>query len=193
MNLLLKIFISFLKIGAFAFGGGYAMLPLIEKEIVVNHHWITYKHFIDIIGISQMTPGPIAINSATFVGFTVSGVLGSLFGTLGVVTVSFILVSIATHYVLKFKESKAVKSIFMGMRPALIGLIVSAFISLSKTSYKDFFISLSNFSLKNSESIIIGLIVALLLLSKKVHPILVIIISGILGIIFYGVLPSLLF
>ena len=92
MNILFQLFFSFSKIGAFAFGGGYAMLPLIEHEIVINHHWITYNEFIDIIGISQMTPGPIAINASTFVGYKVGGVLGSITGTIGVVTISFILV-----------------------------------------------------------------------------------------------------
>ena len=104
MSILIKIFLSFLKIGAFSFGGGYAMLPLIEREIVNNHNWITFKEFIDIIGISQMTPGPIAINSATFVGFKVSGILGSIAATLGVISFSFILVSIANHYILNLKN-----------------------------------------------------------------------------------------
>src|SRR5665647_729629 len=105
MSDLIKIFLSFLKIGAFSFGGGYAMLPVIQREIVQSNHWITSKQFIDIIGISQMTPGPIAINSATFVGFKVSGILGSIAATLGVVSFSFLLVSLANHYILKFKES----------------------------------------------------------------------------------------
>ncbi len=174
MTLLIQLFLSFLKIGAFGFGGGYAMLPLIEREIVNNHNWINYKEFIDIIGISQMTPGPIAINSATFVGYKVAGFWGSLVGTLGVVTISFILVSIATHYIIKFKESKIMKSTLMGMRPALIGLIICAFLSLAKESYHDI------------KSIIIGLIIMALLLYKKIHPILIIVIAGILGIMFYS-------
>jgi len=174
MNLLIQIFLSFLKIGAFSFGGGYAMLPLIEREIVTTHHWINYKEFIDIIGISQMTPGPIAINSATFVGYKVAGFAGSVAGTLGVVAFSFLLVSIASHFVMKFKESKAIKSVLLGMRPAMIGLIIAAFISLAKQSYLDI------------KSIIIGGIIFLLLFSKKIHPILVIVVSGILGMIFYS-------
>lgn len=173
MHIILQIFWSFFKIGAFSFGGGYAMLPLIEHEIVNSHRWITYKEFIDIIGISQMTPGPIAINSATFVGYKVSGFLGSTAGTIGVVTFSFILVSIATHYVIKFKESQTMKAVLLGMRPALIGLIVSAFISLAKESYHDI------------KSVIIGVFILGLLLSKKVHPILIIVIAGIVGVIFY--------
>ena len=177
MPIIIKIFLSFLKIGAFSFGGGYAMLPLIQREIVNSHNWITYKEFIDIIGISQMTPGPIAINSATFVGFKVSGILGSISATLGVVTFSFILVSIANHYIVKFKESYILKAALTGMRPALIGLIISVFISLGRESYKDI------------KSVIIGFIILGLLLTNKLHPILVIMISGVLGIIFYGLIP----
>ena len=177
MPIIIKVFLSFLKIGAFSFGGGYAMLPLIQREIVNSHNWITYKEFIDIIGISQMTPGPIAINSATFVGFKVSGILGSISATLGVVTFSFILVSIANHYIVKFKESYILKAALTGMRPALIGLIISVFISLGRESYKDI------------KSVIIGFIILGLLLTNKLHPILVILISGVLGILFYGLIP----
>ena len=177
MSILIEIFVSFFKIGAFSFGGGYAMLPLIQREIVTNHNWITFKQFVDIIGISQMTPGPIAINSATFVGFKVSGIVGSIAATLGVISFSFILVSIANHYILKFKESYIMKAALSGMRPAMIGLIISVFLSLGHESYKDV------------KSIIIGIIILGLLLSNKLHPILVIIISGIFGIIFYSLIP----
>lgn len=149
------------------------MLPLIEREIVKNHNWINYREFTDIIGISQMTPGPIAINSATFVGYKVGGILGSTAASIGVVTISFILVSIATHYIMKFKESKAIKAAFMGMRPALIALILSAFLSLAKTSYIDI------------KSVIIGILTLVMLLSKKIHPIMVIVVSGVLGVILY--------
>lgn len=177
MNIIIQIFFSFLKIGAFSFGGGYAMLPVIQREIVETHKWISAKQFIDIIGISQMTPGPIAINSATFVGFKVSGIAGSIAATVGVITFSFILVSIANHYILKFKESNIMKSALAGMRPAMIGLIISVFFSLGRESYNDV------------KSIIIGIITLGLLLSNKLNPILVIIISGILGIVFYSLLP----
>ncbi|MGH4052403.1 MAG: chromate transporter [Clostridium sp.] len=177
MSELIKIFLSFLKIGAFSFGGGYAMLPIIQREIVDNNKWITAKEFIDIIGISQMTPGPIAINSATFVGFKVSGILGSVAATFGVVSFSFLLVSIANHYILKFKESYIMKAALAGMRPAMIGLIISVFLSLGRESYKDV------------KSVVIGIIILGLLLSNKLHPILVIVISALLGIIFYSLIP----
>ena len=172
--ILLKLFIAFLKIGAFGFGGGYAMLPLIEREIVTNNQWISYREFVDIIGISQMTPGPIAINSATFVGYKMAGIWGSVAATLGVVSFSFILVTIASHYIIKFKESRLLKSVLLGMKPALTGLVIAAFISLAKKSYLDM------------KSVIIGLIVTVLLFSKRLHPILVIVAAGLLGIIFYS-------
>lgn len=174
MEIIFKLFFSFLKIGTFSFGGGYAMLPFIQREIVINNSWISITEFMDIIGISQMTPGPVAINSATFVGYKIQGVFGSMVATLGVVTTSFILVSIISRTLTKFKDSNIIKAGLLGMRPVLIALILSAFLELAKESYIDI------------KSIIITLIVGGLLLSKKVHPILIIVISAVLGIIFYG-------
>ena len=173
MDIIFKLFFSFLKIGAFSFGGGYAMLPFIQREIVTTNNWISMPEFMDVIGISQMTPGPIAINSATFVGYKIQGVCGSLAATLGVITTSFILVSIISKVLAKFKNSVVVKSALLGMRPVLIALILSAFLELAKESYLDF------------KSIVITIIIGGLLLTKKVHPILVIVIAAILGVIFY--------
>lgn len=173
MDLLIRLFIAFLKIGTFSFGGGYAMLPFIQKEIVENNKWIDVNEFMNIIGISQMTPGPIAINSATFVGYNVFGVLGSMMATLGVIFTSFILVSIISKTLEKFKESSIIKSALLGMRPVLIALIIKAFIDLAKESYTDL------------KSLMIASIIGVILLSKKVHPILVIVISAIIGLIFY--------
>lgn len=174
MNIILSLFLTFLKIGTFSFGGGYAMIPFIQREILEKHNWVSNNVFMDIIGISQMTPGPISINSATFIGYKVSGILGSVGATLGVVLTSFILVSIASKAMEKFKESKILKGALLGMRPVLIALIIQAFVDLAKDAYVDI------------KSVIITLIIGALLLSKKVHPILCIVISGILGIVFYG-------
>lgn len=173
MEILIKLFWAFLKIGTFSFGGGYAMLPFIQKEVVESNGWISMSEFTDIIGISQMTPGPVAINSATFVGYKIDGVLGSIFATLGVVTTSFILVTIISKILNKFKESEVIKGVLLGMRPVLIALIIYAFIDLAKEAYIDL------------KSIIITLIIGVILLSKKVHPILVIVIAAVLGLIFY--------
>ena len=173
MELALKLFLAFLKIDTFSFGGGYAMLPFIQREIVQNNNWIDVNEFMDIIGISQMTPGPIAINSATFVGYKVLGVLGSIMATLGVIFTSVILISIISKMLEKFKESVVIKAALMGMRPVLIALIIKAFLDLAKESYLDL------------KSLIIAGIIGLVLLSKKLHPILVIVLAGVIGLIFY--------
>lgn len=175
MELLIKLFLAFLKIGAFSFGGGYAMLPFIQREIVEKNNWININEFLDIIGISQMTPGPIAINSATFVGYKLSGVIGSIIATLGVITTSFILVSIINKMLERFKESEAIKAALLGMRPVLIALIIKAFLDLAKESYVDL------------KSIIITSIIGVVLLNRKIkiHPILVIIMAAVIGLIFY--------
>lgn len=173
MELLIRLYLAFLKIGTFSFGGGYAMLPFIQKEIVEKNNWISMSEFTDIIGISQMTPGPVAINSATFVGYKVGGVFGSIVATLGVITTSFILVTVINKLLNKFKESKVIKATLLGMRPILIALIIYAFFDLAKEAYIDI------------KSIIITLIIGVILLSKKVHPILVIVIAAVLGMVFY--------
>lgn len=131
----LKLIWSYLKIGLFGFGGGYAMLALIEREIVGNG-WITEKVFTDIVAISQMTPGPIGINSATYIGYVVPqtngfpspvyGILGSILCTLVVVLPSSLLVLFASHFIHKHKESAVIKGIFAGLRPVVVGLIASA-------------------------------------------------------------------
>lgn len=180
MSLLLKLYLAFLKVGTFGFGGGYAILSLIQQEVVTNNSWISTNDFLDIISISQMTPGPIAINCATFTGYRVAGVIGSIVATLGVVTTSFILVTLAYIFFQKFKESNILNSALSGMKPALIGLIISVFISLSKTSYIDL------------KSLIIGGIIALLLFKSKIHPIIIIIIAAFLGLIFYGPLNNII-
>lgn len=174
MYLLIRLFLAFLKIGTFSFGGGYAMLPFIQKEIVDNNHWISISEFMDIIGVSQMTPGPIAINSATFVGYKLYGVLGSIMATLGVIFTSFVLVSIISKMLEKFKESTIIKAALMGMRPVLIALIIKAFLDLAKESYLNF------------KSLIIAVIIGVVILSKKVHPILIIVIAAIIGLVFYS-------
>ena len=173
MKLLVKLYLAFLKIGTFSFGGGYAMLPFIQKEIVEKNNWISSTEFTDIIGISQMTPGPVAINSATFVGYKISGVIGSIGATLGVITTSFILVVIINRILDKFKEFKMVQAALLGMKPALIALIIYAFWDLAIDAYKDW------------KSIFITVIIAVVLWSKKVHPILVIVIAAIFGLVFY--------
>ena len=176
MDILLKLLFTFFKIGLFSFGGGYAMIPFMQREIIEKHQWLSSSEFVDIIGISQMTPGPVSVNSATFVGYKVCGVVGSIFATLGITVISFILVSIASKAIDKFKESKYLKAALLGMRPVLIALIINAFISLAKDAYVDV------------KSIIVTLIVGGCLFSKKIHPIVIIVLAGLLGIIFWGII-----
>ncbi len=130
----LQLFYTFLKIGGFSFGGGYAMLPLIEKEIIYKNQWIDYNSFIDIIATSQITPGPIAINSATFIGYKIGGVLGSFVSTIGVILIPTCMILILSKYVIQFKSSKLVEAIFIGLRPALVGLILTSSYSIGKTA-----------------------------------------------------------
>lgn len=170
----LRLFIAFLKIGAFSFGGGYAMLPLIEQEIVHINQWLLSNEFIDIIAISQMSPGPIAINSATFVGFKHLGVWGSVVATLGVVFASFFLVTALAKIIIKHYNSFIVKGIFSGIRPGVIGLIAAACVSLFRTSIVD------------TKSFIIGFAVLIILHKSKIHPIGIILLSGVLGIFVYS-------
>jgi len=170
---LLKLFISFFKIGAFSFGGGYAMLPLIQREIIEVHNWLTNKEFIDILAIAEITPGPIAINSATFLGYKVSGIIGSITATTAVVTPSVIIILIMAHFLTKFKDSKYVDWAFKGIRPVVLGLIASAGFSVGKDTIIDY------------KSAIIAIAIFYIITFKKIHPILVIALAGLIGIVVY--------
>lgn len=170
---ILTLFITFFKIGLFSFGGGYAMLPLIKQEVVDKHHWVTIKEFVDMIAISQATPGPIAINTATYVGFTHAGILGSTAATLGVVMPSVIIIYILARLFYKFKENKIVESAFKGIRISVVGLIAAAAIMVSKGAFIDY------------KSIILFLLAFIASFKYKVDPILMIIVAGVVGVIIY--------
>ena len=134
MILLWQLFVSYLKIGFFGFGGGYAMLSLIQNEVVVQHQWLTNAQFADIVAISQITPGPIAINSATYVGYSVGmqtgavwcGVLGSVIATFAVCLPSLTLMILVARFFMKLKNNRWVEGAMRGMRPAVIGMIAAA-------------------------------------------------------------------
>lgn len=132
----LKLFTTFFKIGAFTFGGGYAMVPLIQREIVENKKWISDNDILDILAIAESTPGPIAINTATFVGYKVSGVLGSLCATLGTVLPSFVIILIISGVLREFQDIEAVKFAFMGIRAGVLALIIKALITMYKKCEK---------------------------------------------------------
>lgn len=132
-----KVFLTFLKIGAFTFGGGYAMIPLIQKEAVENHKWITDEDILEIIAIAESTPGPIAINSATFVGYRTCGVLGSVCATLGVVLPSFVIIFAISFVLRQFQELKAVQYAFSGIRAGVLALLCKALWGMYKKNKKN--------------------------------------------------------
>ena len=175
---LLQLVWSYLKIGFFGFGGGYAMLSLIHSEVVVRNEWLTNGEFSDIIAISQMTPGPIALNSATYIGYEVAGVLGSMVATTAVCIPALTLMILLTRFFLKLHNNRYVQSVVLAMRPVVVGMIISAALLLVFPHSDD------------GRSFIDGwswLIFALALLgsAKKINPILLIIVAGIAGVVIY--------
>lgn len=172
-KLIVNIFLAFLKIGAFTFGGGYAMIPFIQTEIIETNKWMTAEEFIDILAIAEMTPGPIAVNSSTFVGYKIAGFWGSLAGTIGVILVCTILSTIAARYFFKFKDNRILKALFKGIRPAVIVLIGSAVFAVGKVALLDI------------KSIGICLVIFAGLMKFKLHPILAVVMSGVLGVVLF--------
>ena len=167
----LELFLSFFKIGIFGFGGGYAMLSLIQSEVVVSRGWVTSSEFADIVAISQMTPGPISINCATYIGYTASGgsVVGSALATLGVCSPSLIFMLIASLFYSKLNGNPYIKSVMRSMRPVVIGLIAAAaLILMNRENFIDY------------RSVLI-FAAALVAVWFKVNPLIVISLSGVAG------------
>ena len=185
----LNLFLTFFKIGAFTFGGGYAMLPLIQAE-VISKGWIEQDLLVNFIAVAESTPGPCAINTATYIGSEMGGSFGawgSIFGafcaTLGVVLPSFIIILIVAQFFEKFKESKGVKGVMSGLKPAVVGLIGAAVVSIGKTVFERFFIETINFADPHLWVSIGTVIVMSVLAFKKVHPIIIICLSAVVGIV----------
>ena len=130
---------TFLKIGAFTFGGGYAMIPLIQRETIEKHHWITNEDILDITAIAESTPGPIAVNSATFIGYHIAGVPGAFCATLGVVLPSFLIILGLSFVLRQFEELKWVTYAFMGIRAGVLALIVKALFTMGSACPKNTF------------------------------------------------------
>ncbi len=171
--MLLELLLSFMKIGAFSFGGGYAMIPLISREIVESRGWLSMTEFIDVIAISQGTPGPIAINAATYVGYKVGGVAGSAVATAGVVLPSFVILIVLGTLFLKFREIGVVRDMFSGVRPTVVALIVAAAFSVVSTS------------ITGVVPAIVSLAVIIGVLKFRLDPVLLLIASGALGFFLY--------
>ena len=179
----LQLFYTFFKIGLFGFGGGYAMLSMIQGEVVTRYDWVSTQEFTDIVAISQSTPGPIGINAATYVGFTATGsIWGSVIATFAVVLPSFILMLTISKFFLKYQKHPAVEAVFSGLRPAVVGLLASAALVL---------MNVENFGSPTDDTFtfVISIIIFLVAFigTKKYHanPILMIIACGIAGLILY--------
>ena len=136
MKILWQLFLTFFRIGAFTFGGGYAMIPLIQKEVVENKKWASDDDILDIIAIAESTPGPIAINSSTFVGYRVAGFWGAFFATLGMVLPSFTIILIISYILKEFQDIKAVQFAFNGIRAGVLALLIKALWSMYKKAPK---------------------------------------------------------
>ena len=136
LKLLLDILISYIKIGAFTFGGGYAMIPLIQREAVEKHHWVTDDDILEIISIAESTPGPFAINSATFIGYRVCGFWGSFCATFGVVLPSYVIITLIAYLLRSFLEIQVVQYAFWGIRAGVLALILKAFVTMFKKAKK---------------------------------------------------------
>lgn len=189
MTIFLELFLTFFKIGLFTFGGGYAMLPLIQAEVSANG-WLSAEELINFVAVSESTPGPFAINIATYIGTETGGefgfwggVLGAICATLGVVLPSFIIILLVAKVYDKFRKNKTVQGCMSGLKPAVVGMIAAAILSMVKTVlFPDGNLSVE--ALKNVSLLIsLGLAAVMTFLAfKKVHPIIIICISAVVGI-----------
>ena len=190
--LYLKLFWTFFKIGLFGFGGGYGMLSLIQNEVVENHQWITNSEFTDIVAVSQMTPGPIGINSATYVGFKAienagmsrtEAVCGSLLASFSVMLPSFILMLLISAFFMHYKDHKSVQTVLKWLRPVVVGMLTAAVLLLLNEE------NLGVFSANNLQLYVsIGLFLLAFIATYvwKVGPIKVILLAGLFGGLFYS-------
>ena len=194
----LELFWVFFKIGLFTIGGGYAMIPMIMREVAM-HGWMQEVEVINFIGIAESTPGPFAVNIATFVGFNTLGVGGALLATLGVVLPSFVIIFIISKLFIKFSENTTVQSAFWGIKPVIVALVLSAtVIILLRAVFPNFEIKNlihggeKNFKSFNYFSLIIVALCfgfsQIKVKSKKIHPVFVVLFAAVLGIIAYGVI-----
>ncbi|KXU45359.1 MAG: chromate transporter [Longibaculum muris] len=186
----IQLFISFLQIGLFSFGGGYAAMPLIQNQVVNLHHWLSLSEFTDLITISQMTPGPIAINSATFVGEKIAGVPGAIVATLGCIMPSIIIVTIIAYFYMKYRDLDSLQSVLKTLRPAVVAMIASAGVSILVTAFfgESGLIVMKNLKI---QMVVIFVICMVLLMKFKMSPVFVMILAGILNVMQYFLLSSL--
>lgn len=182
----LKLLWSFIQVGLFSFGGGYAILPLIQQQVVTENHWLTMKEFADVVTISQMTPGPIALNAATFVGTKTAGPLGAVVATFGCAFPTAVLALIVGHFYYKYRDMTLVQGVFEGLRPAVVSLIATAGVSmliLSLFNTETFTLS----ALSNIDWRAVGVFAVSLTIIRryKLNLILIMIMTGAAGVVLY--------
>ena len=188
--LYLQLLYSFFKIGLFSFGGGYAAMPLIQEEVVNIHGWLTMPEFTDLITISQMTPGPIAINSATFVGIRVGGFFGAVVATIGCIIPSCVIVTLLAYLYIKYRQLDTLQGVLKTLRPAVVAMIATAGFSIIVTSFwPEHIIALNTIKIV----LVVIFIVALFLLIKyKMNPIFVMVLAGIMNVVYQLCLNTLI-
>lgn len=170
---LFKLFIAFFKIGLFTIGGGYAMLPMIQKETVDKNGWLNNEEFIDAVAISQTSPGAVAINISIFIGYRLGGFLGAIIATLGTVLPSLLIILAVAMYLYRYKDLQVVEKVFLGIRPAVVSMIASSVYFLGK-------------SLKfNKETIVFLIVSFIVIVFSNINPVFVILIGGIISSIYY--------
>ncbi len=178
----LELFYVFFCIGAFTFGGGYAMLPLMQEQVLARS-WATEEQLINFIAVSESTPGPFAVNMATYIGAEMGGVFGSVCATLGVVLPSFIIILIVAKCYDKFRQSRIVKGCMSGLKPAVVGLIANAFLNVFVTIFFTGGFAVAVFT-QIRTYVYLGIFAVMLVLAfKKVHPIIIICLSAVIGIV----------
>lgn len=192
MPVLLDLFLTFLKIGVVSFGGGYAMIPLITDE-VISHGWLTNAEVMNFIAVSESTPGPIAINMATFIGSSQGGILGAFLATLGVVLPSFIIILLIATLITGLLKFAGVKAFLGGLRPVVVGLIVGTAVTMFLSVVLTLEEIVGGVSFEWKALVIFAITACIHFIIKKIKkkapsPILLILISAVLGIIFYGLL-----
>ncbi len=176
----LQLFWVYLKIGLLGFGGGYAMLSMIQFEVVEKHAWMTMSEFADVVALSQMTPGPISINCATYVGYQVGGIFGSLLASFSIVLPSLILLYFVLRYLFKHKDNFIIKTTLRDLKPFIAGLIfAAAMLMMNKTTFSDFGIG------ENNISVIICAVTFIAIFFFKVNPMIMIALSGVAGLVFF--------
>ena len=191
LEIFYKLFFTFIKIGSFTFGGGYAMIPLFYAELVEKYHLITAEKFSNIVAISQITPGPIGINAATYIGYINGGFLGACMGTLGLLIPSVIIISIVNKFFEKFRKSKLIENTLFGVRPAIVGLIFAAVVFFANESMFIVDFSLKAFGEYNVrfgirwQGILIFITAIILAKKFKLSVIWVLVISAVLGLILF--------